>query len=169
MVTCSFVLNHDTTIALSLQLIRVGANGSVSEISAAEAAAASEAAANARSTAPLLDVPASVTKSVQTALAKQEQAYQEKMAAAGGPPAIDTQCKRPNCKNRYKGEESDGVPCNYCPGEPVFHEGFKYWSCCDGKKTLDFDEFLNLPGCKTAEKCLWFEEEVSTEIEKPVR
>jgi hypothetical protein len=46
---------------------------------------------------------------------------------------------------------------------------FKYWSCCDGKKTLDFEEFLNLPGCKTEERCLWFDEEVKGEVDKPVR
>jgi hypothetical protein len=46
---------------------------------------------------------------------------------------------------------------------------YKYWSCCDKKKSLDFDEFLNLPGCKTAERCMWFDEESDEAVEKPVR
>eukprot|EP00037_Helgoeca_nana_P032712 m.415041 g.415041 ORF g.415041 m.415041 type:complete len:293 (-) comp29513_c0_seq1:123-1001(-) len=153
----------------SIGLIRVAADGTVSEISPAEAAAAAAAAADSRSSGPLFDVPTKVMKSVQAALEKQEAAYQAMLAAAGGPPAVGTQCKRKNCKNRYEGEESNDVECTFCPGEPVFHEGYKYWSCCDKKKSLDFDEFLNLPGCKTAERCMWFDEESDEAVEKPVR
>lgn len=105
------------------QLIRVAADGTVSEISPAEAAAAAAAAADSRSSGPLFDVPTKVMKSVQAALEKQEAAYQAMLAAAGGPPAVGTQCKRKNCKNRYEGEESNDVECTFCPGEPVFHEG----------------------------------------------
>lgn len=79
------------------------------------------------------------------------------------------QCKRKNCKLRYEGEASDEQECSFCPGEPVFHEGFKYWSCCDSKKTLEFDEFLNFPGCDKAQSCQWFEDSAETKAEKPVR
>lgn len=94
----------------------------MTEISPAEAAAAA-AAAEAQSSGPMVDVPMNVTKSVQAALDKQAAAYQEKLAAAGGPPAVGTQCKRKNCKDRYEGEESMTKTCTHCPGEPVFHEG----------------------------------------------
>ena len=33
------------------------------------------------------------------------------------------------------------------PGQPVFHEGSKGWSCCK-RRVLEFDEFLRIPGCK---------------------
>lgn len=32
------------------------------------------------------------------------------------------------------------------PGNPVFHEGSKGWSCCK-RRVLEFDEFLRIPGC----------------------
>lgn len=49
-----------------------------------------------------------------------------------------------------------GMPagaCRYHPGTPVFHEGLKSWSCCKdtNKPVLDFEQFLQLPGCASAE------------------
>ncbi|WFD23999.1 hypothetical protein MEQU1_002696 [Malassezia equina] len=43
-------------------------------------------------------------------------------------------------------------PCRYHPGAPVFHEGLKSWSCCQttNKPVLEFDQFLQLPGCAVA-------------------
>ena len=34
------------------------------------------------------------------------------------------------------------------PGQPIFHEGSKGWSCCT-RRVLEFDEFLKIKGCKT--------------------
>lgn len=34
-------------------------------------------------------------------------------------------------------------------GQPVFHEGTKYNACCPKRKTLEFDEFMKIQGCKT--------------------
>lgn len=36
--------------------------------------------------------------------------------------------------------------CLHHPGNPVFHDAYKGWSCCN-KKTVDFTEFLNIKGC----------------------
>ncbi|KAJ5379125.1 hypothetical protein N7509_012244 [Penicillium cosmopolitanum] len=36
--------------------------------------------------------------------------------------------------------------CVHHPGNPVFHEGSKGWSCCK-RRVLEFDEFLRIPGC----------------------
>ena len=36
--------------------------------------------------------------------------------------------------------------CQYHPGEPVFHDALKGWSCCN-KKSTDFTQFLSIPGC----------------------
>lgn len=37
----------------------------------------------------------------------------------------------------------------YHKGNPVFHDGEKYWSCCPQKKCIDFESFIKVPGCVT--------------------
>uniref|UniRef100_A0A8C6L5K0 Zgc:92429 n=1 Tax=Nothobranchius furzeri TaxID=105023 RepID=A0A8C6L5K0_NOTFU len=49
----------------------------------------------------------------------------------------------------YQGPDTDLEACTHHPGAPVFHEGYKYWSCCC-IKTTDFDAFLDQKGCTTA-------------------
>ena len=66
---------------------------------------------------------------------------------------IGQSCKRGACKASYTGPESDGEVCVHHPGAPIFHEGMKYWSCCQ-KKTTDFGVFLSQPGC-TEGNHLW--------------
>jgi len=36
--------------------------------------------------------------------------------------------------------------CQHHPGGPIFHDALKGWSCCK-KRSTDFTEFLNIPGC----------------------
>lgn len=60
--------------------------------------------------------------------------------------AIGQSCKNNSCKATYEGPSSDEKECSYHPGVPIFHEGMKYWSCCQ-KKTTDFSIFLEQPGC----------------------
>lgn len=36
--------------------------------------------------------------------------------------------------------------CRHHPGQPVFHDAYKGWGCCN-KKCTDFTEFLNIKGC----------------------
>ncbi|CAK6976403.1 cysteine and histidine-rich domain-containing protein 1 [Scomber scombrus] len=57
-----------------------------------------------------------------------------------------TRCKNAGCKTVYQGPETDLEVCTHHPGGPVFHEGYKYWSCCC-IKTIDFNEFLDQKGC----------------------
>ncbi|XP_034187831.1 cysteine and histidine rich domain containing protein [Osmia lignaria lignaria] len=59
---------------------------------------------------------------------------------------IGQSCKNNSCKVTYNGPASDNEVCNHHPGFPIFHEGLKYWSCCQ-KKTTDFSTFLEQPGC----------------------
>ncbi|KAK1134771.1 hypothetical protein K0M31_007542 [Melipona bicolor] len=66
---------------------------------------------------------------------------------------IGQSCKNNSCKATYSGSASDDEICNYHPGTPIFHEGMKYWSCCQ-KKTMDFSTFLEQPGC-TQGKHTW--------------
>ncbi|NP_001123267.2 cysteine and histidine-rich domain (CHORD)-containing 1 [Nasonia vitripennis] len=60
--------------------------------------------------------------------------------------AIGQSCKNNSCKRTYQGPASNDEVCTYHPGVPIFHEGLKYWSCCQ-KKTTDFAVFLEQPGC----------------------
>ncbi|XP_033181615.1 cysteine and histidine-rich domain-containing protein 1 isoform X2 [Mastacembelus armatus] len=59
-----------------------------------------------------------------------------------------TRCKNAGCRTVYQGPETDMEVCTHHPGAPVFHEGYKYWSCCC-IKTTDFNAFLDQKGCTT--------------------
>ncbi|XP_043952921.1 cysteine and histidine-rich domain-containing protein 1 [Gambusia affinis] len=59
-----------------------------------------------------------------------------------------TRCKNTGCKTVYEGPDTDMEVCTHHPGAPVFHEGYKYWSCCC-IKTTDFNVFLDQKGCTT--------------------
>ncbi|XP_056156683.1 cysteine and histidine-rich domain-containing protein 1 [Lampris incognitus] len=65
-----------------------------------------------------------------------------------------TRCKNAGCKTIYQGPETDLEVCTHHPGAPVFHEGYKYWSCCC-IQTIDFNAFLDQKGCSTG-KHRWF-------------
>ncbi|GAM21815.1 hypothetical protein SAMD00019534_049900 [Acytostelium subglobosum LB1] len=60
--------------------------------------------------------------------------------------AVGTPCTRQGCKVQYVDESSRTEQCTYHPGEPVFHEGSKGWSCCKPKAAI-FEEFLKIKGC----------------------
>lgn len=62
--------------------------------------------------------------------------------------AIGTTCKNSGCKTSYLSPASNDDSCVYHPGFPIFHEGYKFWSCCQ-KKTSDFQSFLDQVGCET--------------------
>lgn len=61
--------------------------------------------------------------------------------------AVGTNCKNGGCQVSFQGPESINLVCLHHPGVPIFHEGMKYWSCCQ-RKTTDFNSFLNQEGCK---------------------
>lgn len=67
--------------------------------------------------------------------------------------AIGEPCKNGGCKKTYNGEPSKSNECVHHPGVPVFHEGLKFWSCCQ-RKTTDFQSFLNQEGCDFG-LCKW--------------
>lgn len=113
-----------------------------------------------RAAEPLSDITPKVTSSLTTALAKQAEA--ERAAEAGLVVTVGMKCTRNACGVEYRGPESDEENCRYHEGAPVFHEGMKYWSCCDRKKTHDFDEFLSMPGCSTTTGHRWFKPKADT-------
>lgn len=92
-----------------------------------------------------LTVPPTIAKSLEAARARMAAQREEE---EGDGVKIGTLCKRNACGRAYQGEESDAEECVHHPGNPVFHEGMKFWSCCE-KKTHDFDVFLNQRGCTT--------------------
>jgi len=67
-------------------------------------------------------------------------------AQQNGEIAIGAACKKNSCKDIYNGPESNSTPCVHHPGVAIFHEGMKYWSCCN-RKTSNFSAFLEQPGC----------------------
>lgn len=102
-------------------------------------------------------LPATVAATLKQALDKQ---MEELKVIEDGPLSEDTTvakigecCKNGACKGTYQGEETNLEICLHHPGCPIFHEGMKYWSCCQ-RKTSDFDSFLNQEGC-TEGKHLW--------------
>jgi len=80
---------------------------------------------------------------------QQKQSLVEKFQNAQiGDGLIGAICKNNSCKAIYYGSEANGSKCDYHPGTAIFHEGMKYWSCCE-KKTSDFSSFLDQTGCTT--------------------
>lgn len=75
---------------------------------------------------------------------------------------VGTGCKNGGCKSSYESPASNDTMCIHHPGVPVFHEGYKFWSCCQ-KKTTDFSSFLEQVGCETG-KHKWIKETTSNEI-----
>ncbi|KAM3145842.1 hypothetical protein pb186bvf_002137 [Paramecium bursaria] len=55
-------------------------------------------------------------------------------------------CANKGCLKEYDQNIPDQV-CNHHPGEPIFHDLKKYWTCCKVEK-YDWDEFMKLPTCK---------------------
>jgi hypothetical protein len=55
-------------------------------------------------------------------------------------------CLHRGCKRIFVDDSSRKEECIYHPGNPVFHEGSKGYSCCK-KMTLIFEEFLSMEGC----------------------
>lgn len=73
-----------------------------------------------------------------------------------------TKCKNTGCKTKYEDSKTDLETCVYHPGAPVFHEGYKYWSCCC-IKTIDFNAFLDQKGCTSGKHC-WIAKKNKTKV-----
>ncbi|KAL0102562.1 hypothetical protein PUN28_018094 [Cardiocondyla obscurior] len=55
-------------------------------------------------------------------------------------------CYHRGCGKKFDPHNNKDDDCIYHPGQPVFHDAYKGWSCCS-KKCTDFTEFLNIKGC----------------------
>lgn len=63
-------------------------------------------------------------------------------------------CRRRGCGQQYTGGAREGEKCVHHPGGPLFHEGSKGWSCCK-RRVLEFDQFMNIEGCRTKDRHLF--------------
>lgn len=61
--------------------------------------------------------------------------------------AMGTKCRHNGCNQQFEGDHSRTEPCKYHPGQAIFHESSKYWSCCK-PRCAEFEEFLKIEGCK---------------------
>lgn len=99
---------------------------------------------------PRIKIKETVAGSLQMALKKfKEKQENEKINSAGidgDVVQLGAACKHNTCDCKYLGEDSS-TECTYHPGYPVFHEGYKFWTCCS-KRTSDFNEFLKQGGCE---------------------
>ena len=63
----------------------------------------------------------------------------------------NTTCRRRGCNasssSSAGGVSRDDEDCIYHPGQAIFHEGSKGWTCCK-RRVLEFDEFMKIEGCK---------------------
>nr|XP_061810783.1 cysteine and histidine-rich domain-containing protein 1 [Nerophis lumbriciformis] len=103
---------------------------------------------------PKTKLPLKVAATLMKELEKldiSERAEKEKKESQGV--VQGTRCKNSGCKTVYQGPETDLEVCTHHPGGPVFHEGYKYWSCCC-IRTMDFNAFLDQKGC-TGGKHRW--------------
>ncbi|XP_072361633.1 cysteine and histidine-rich domain-containing protein 1-like [Scyliorhinus torazame] len=59
---------------------------------------------------------------------------------------MSERCYNRGCGQCYQPDSNSQDACCYHPGVPIFHDALKGWSCCK-KRTIDFSEFLAIPGC----------------------
>jgi hypothetical protein len=82
-----------------------------------------------------------------TDLSKQEPEFPDRDPLDAVIP-VGSVCKRRGCGAKYVDSNSTTEACTHHPGQPIFHEGSKGWTCCT-RRVLEFDVFLRLAGCKT--------------------
>uniref|UniRef100_A0A3Q1FYG0 Zgc:92429 n=1 Tax=Acanthochromis polyacanthus TaxID=80966 RepID=A0A3Q1FYG0_9TELE len=97
---------------------------------------------------PLTKLPHKVSASLVQVLEKLDISERAENETTDNQVILGTRCKNSGCKTMYQGPETDVEVCTHHPGAPVFHEGYKYWSCCC-IKTTDFNAFLEQKGCSS--------------------
>ncbi|XP_064473037.1 cysteine and histidine-rich domain-containing protein 1-like isoform X2 [Ornithodoros turicata] len=101
---------------------------------------------------PMVRLPCTTGASLVPLLSKLSVSKNEEIPEKNGDGnitvTIGTSCKNAGCKKSYQDERSNRETCLYHSGQPIFHEGMKYWTCCQ-RKTSDFSSFLEQEGCTT--------------------
>lgn len=99
---------------------------------------------------PKIKIKSIIAQSLKTALDRLKEKLKDdinKQDSANDSIQVGAPCKHNSCESKYLGENMSHGECNHHPGYPVFHEGYKFWSCCK-KRTSDFNEFLKQGGCE---------------------
>lgn len=100
---------------------------------------------------PKQELKVIVASSLKTGLAQHKKKMEEMSISNGegnDEVQIGSPCRHNACEAKYASENSNNSMCEFHPGSPVFHEGYKFWTCCN-KRTSDFDEFLKQSGCES--------------------
>ncbi|CAF1195152.1 unnamed protein product [Adineta steineri] len=119
---------------------------------------------------PLTTMKLTVATSLQTALDKltntpKADGTQKEQTSEDIKPG--TPCRHSTCTAQYTTvEQEQATSCRFHPGVPIFHEGMKFWSCCQ-KRTTDFEAFTNQPGCTEGEHLWRSEAPQSTDEDDP--
>lgn len=70
----------------------------------------------------------------------------------------NTTCRRRGCNTSSSSKADvssrENEECVFHPGQALFHEGTKGWTCCK-RRVLEFDEFMKIEGCKQKNKHLF--------------
>jgi len=96
---------------------------------------------------PMVCLPVKVMPSLKEALSKLQPLQTPAAATDSNLIKIGDSCKNSGCNEVFSGCEDEEGVCLHHPGYPVFHEGCKFWSCCQ-RKTSDFSSFLAQEGCE---------------------
>ena len=56
-------------------------------------------------------------------------------------------CTNFGCGKRFMPDENGPEACRHHAKGPVFHDTFKYWSCCPDNRAMDFDDFEKIEPC----------------------
>lgn len=59
-------------------------------------------------------------------------------------------CINKGCNKEYFPKENSAEACRFHPGQPIFRDCMKSWTCCNAK-SYDWDEFVQLPPCRRGE------------------
>ncbi|KAI9677003.1 MAG: hypothetical protein M1817_006842 [Caeruleum heppii] len=63
------------------------------------------------------------------------------------PIPADARCRRRGCDGTYNADGNrQDEQCIFHPGQAIFHEGTKGYTCCK-RRVLEFDDFMRLEGC----------------------
>ncbi|CCD66204.1 Cysteine and histidine-rich domain-containing protein 1 [Caenorhabditis elegans] len=90
-----------------------------------------------------VEVTPGATAAIEKKLKEISEAAQSADIQIGAP------CRNNGCSTEFDGSKNK-ENCQHHPGAAIFHEGMKYWSCCN-KKTSNFGAFLEQVGCTSGE------------------
>jgi len=100
-----------------------------------------------------LDKEEAKPKTIEEYNKEQEELKKKKEAEAASQekkifvtPSGKHKCTNKGCLKEFDPNENNDEACKYHPGEPVFHDVKKTWTCCK-VETWDWDDFMKIVPC----------------------